>query len=184
MDMEVQKPTLLQQGMKFGLILGFTQVVVYLLLYVIDKNLLVSFGVGAMIMVLSIILMVLPVRNYKSITGVITFKEAFVICLITIAGALLITTVFNYILYNIIDTTLAEFIKENVIGKTASMMEKFGAPQEEIEKQITKLQAEDYSQSPGRLGIQYMSGVLFGAIPALIIAAILRTKNKPVDDIQ
>ena len=41
--MDTQKPTLLNQGMKYGLILGFAQVVVYLLLYAIDKNLLVSF---------------------------------------------------------------------------------------------------------------------------------------------
>jgi hypothetical protein len=183
--MDTQKPTLLNQGMKYGLILGFAQVVVYLLLYAIDKNLLVSFWVGGIMMLLSIALMVLPVRNYKSINnGVIDFKEAFLICLITIAGGALITTVFNYILYNVIDPSLADFIKEKAIEKMATMMEKFGGSQEDIEKGIESIQKQDFSQSPSKLGSQYLSGVLFGSIPALIIAAILRTKNKPTDDIQ
>lgn len=183
--MDTQKPTLVNQGMKYGLILGFAQVVIYLLLYVIDKNLLVSFWVGAVMMVLSIALMVLPVRSYKASNGgVIDFKDAFIVCLITIAGGALITTVFNYLLYNVIDPSLAEFIKEKAIEKMSSMMEKFGGSQEDIERGIESIQKQDFSQSPARLGTQYISGVLFGAIPALIIAAIMRTKTKPVDDIQ
>lgn len=185
MEMDTQKPTLFHQGMKFGLILGFTQVVISLILYMIDKNLMVSFSVGAIMLIISIVLMVLPVRNYKSLNGgVIDFKEAFLICLITIAGGLLVTTVFNYLLYNVIDTGLADFIKEKSIEKTVALMEKLGSSQEDIEKGIAPLQAQDFSQSPARLGSQYFTSVLFGAIPALIIAAILRTKNKPVDDIQ
>ncbi|MES2559585.1 MAG: DUF4199 domain-containing protein [Bacteroidota bacterium] len=185
MNMDAQKPTLLHQGMKFGLILGFTQVVIYLLLYAIDKNLLVSFAVGGVMIVISIVLMVLPARNYKSLNGgSIDFKEAFLICLITFAGGALVTTVFNYVLYNLIDPSLSEFIKEKAIEKTVTLMEKFSSSQEDIEKAIAPLQEQDFSQSPARLGSQYISSVLFGAIPSLIIALIVRTKNKPLDEIQ
>jgi hypothetical protein len=76
--MENDKPTILNQGMKFGLILGLTQIAISLLLYLIDKTLLVSMWVGFTILVISIVLMVLPVKSFKKMQGgIITFKGCF-----------------------------------------------------------------------------------------------------------
>jgi tetrahydromethanopterin S-methyltransferase subunit G len=85
-------------------------------------------------------------------------------------------------LYNVIDPTLADFIKQESIEKMASFMEKFGTPAEEIDKAITKIEAEDMSMSPARIGKSFIFGILFSAVVALIIAAIIRTKTQPVDD--
>jgi hypothetical protein len=183
--MENEKPTLIHQGLKFGLILGFVQIATTTLLYVIDKNLLVNYKLMLLILVINVTLMVWPVRNYKKINeGTISFKDAFVICLLTVAGGLLLGTVFNYVLYNIVDTGLSDFIKDRSIEKTAALLERFGTPQEDIEKSIASIEAQDFNMSPSKLGGQLFQGVLLGSIPAIIIAAILRTKTKPVDDIQ
>jgi hypothetical protein len=183
--MENDKPTLINQGLKFGLVMGFVQIAIYTLLYIIDKNLLVDFKVMLVILVINIVLMVWPVRNYKKMNGgTIQFKDAFVICLLTIAGGILLGTVFNYFLYNIIDPGLSDFIKERSIEKTAALMERFGASQDDIDKTIAEVEAKDFNMSPSKLGGQFFQGVLFGCIPALIIAAILRTKTKSVDEIQ
>jgi hypothetical protein len=185
LTMENNKPTLVNQGMKFGLIMGFIQIAIYTLLYIIDKNLLVDFAVLGVIFVINVALMVWPVRNYKKLNGgTITFKDAFVICLVTIAGGTLLGIVFNYFLYNVIDPGLADFIKERVMEKTVAFMEKMGTPQEAMEKAMADMEQQDFHMSPSKLGMQYIQAVLFGCIPALIIAAILRTKTKPVDDIQ
>jgi tetrahydromethanopterin S-methyltransferase subunit G len=181
--MENDKPTILNQGMKFGLILGLTQIAISLLLYLIDKTLLVSMWVGFTILVISIVLMVLPVKSFKKMQGgIITFKDAFLVCLATVICSLLITSIFNFVLYNVIDPTLADFIKQESIEKMASFMEKFGTPAEEIDKAITKIEAEDMSMSPARIGKSFIFGILFSAVVALIIAAIIRTKTQPVDD--
>jgi hypothetical protein len=183
--MENNKPTLLNQGMKFGLIMGFTQIAIYTLLYIIDKNLLVDFKIMLVILAINIALMVWPVRDYKKMNeGVITFKDAFMICFIAIAGGLLLGTVFNYFLYNIIDPGLADFIKEKSIEKTAAIMERFGASQDDIEKGLAGIEQQDFHMTPAKLGGTFLQGMIFGAIPALIIAAIMRTKTQPIDDIQ
>lgn len=179
------KPTIMNQGLKFGLINGFIQIAIYTLLYILDKNLLVDFKVLLGVLVINITLMVWPVRDYKKINGgVITFKDAFFICLLTIVGGSLLIIVFNYFLYNVIDPGLADFIKEQSIEKTVGFMERMGVPQEEIEKGIARIEDQDFKMTPSKLGAQFLQTVLFGCIPALIIAAILRTKTQPVDDIQ
>ncbi len=183
--METEKTTIMNQGMKFGLITGFIQIAISLLLYAIDKNLLVDFKVLLAIMVINIVLMVWPVRNYKKQNGgTITFKDAFMICLLTIAGGTLLSLIFSFFLYNVIDPSLADFIKERTLEKTAAMMERFGAPQEAIEKGIADIEKQDFSMTPSKLSLNFLQAVLFGCIPSLIIAAIMRTKQKPVDDIQ
>ena len=183
--MESEKNSVLNQGLKFGLIMGFVQIAIILMLFIIDKNLLVDFKILALIIVINIVLMVWPVRNYKKMNeGQITFKDAFFICLIAIVGGTLVASVFNYILYNMIDTGLADFMKEQTIQKTVGFMEKMGTPQEDIEKAIAPLMEQDFKQTPSKIGGQFLQSILFGTIPALIIAAILRTKQKPVDDIQ
>jgi hypothetical protein len=183
--MENDKPTIMNQGLKFGLIMGFIQIAIYTLLYIVDKNLMVDFKVGLGIMIINIVLMVWPVRDYKKMNGgTITFKDAFIICVLTIAGGSLLYIIFSYFLYNIIDPSLADFIKEQSIEKTAGFMERMGVPQEEIEKGIARIEAQDFKMSPAKLSGTFFQTVLFGCIPALIIAAILRTKTQPVDDIQ
>jgi hypothetical protein len=183
--MNTIQQSILNQGMRFGLIMGFVQVAATLLLYIINKNLLVDFKILALLMVINIALMVWPVRNFKRANNnTIDFKNAFFICLLTIAGGTLVGIVFNYVLYNIIDTGLADFIKERTIEKTVGFMERMGTSQEDIEKAIAPIEEQDFRMTPAKLGGQYIQAIIFGAIPALIIAAILRTKKKPLDEIQ
>jgi hypothetical protein len=168
---------LMNHGLKYGLILGFTQVAITLLLYIVDKTLMVSFITNIIIMVIYITLMVLPARSYKKQQGgIISFRDAFFVCLLTIAGGTLIMVVFNYFLYNFIDPGLADFIKNQAIEKTVSLMEKFGSSAEDIDKAIKPLTQEDFTMTPSKLLGQYFQTVLIGAIPALIIAAIIRSK--------
>lgn len=178
------KPRISDLALRYGLILGFAQIAINLILYIIDKELMVSFWVGLLTLAVSIIIIVMPVRQFKRDNGSILFKEAFLICLITMAGAGLISTVFNYVLYNIIDPDLSTFIKEQTIQKTVSVMEKFGASEEDIAKSIEGMNQQDFSFSAKRLGSQYLWAIVFSSIPALIIAAIMRTKQKPFDDTQ
>lgn len=183
--METEKTTIVNQGLKFGLIMGFVQIAITLVLYMVNKELLVDFKILLLLLVVSIALMVWPVRNYKKLNDdTITFRDAFLVCLIAIAGGSLLSTVFNYVLYNLIDPSLSEFIKERTIEKTVGFMEKMGTPQEDIERAVGPLLEQDFKMTPAKLGGQWFQSVLFGCIPALIIAAVLRTKTKPVDDIQ
>jgi phosphatidylglycerophosphate synthase len=183
--METNKPTIVNHGLKYGLILGFIQIAIMLLLYIVDKALMVKWWIAIVSLVLLIVMLVMAVKSYKKQqNNTINFKDAFVLTLIVGVSALILNLIFNYLLYNVIDPSLPEFIKQKAIENTMSMMEKFGADENAMNKALEQLETQDFSQGPSKLGMQLIWGVVFDAIFALIIAAIMRTKQKPVDDIQ
>jgi tetrahydromethanopterin S-methyltransferase subunit G len=177
--METENKSNIEHALKWGLILGMANIFIYLIAYIIDKSILTQWWMGLASLAINITLMIIPVTSKrKELGGFITFKDAFLICFIVIAGGALLQSVFNYVLYNLIDPGLSEYVKEKAIESATSMMEKFGAPQEEMEKAIEKLQNEDFSQTPARIGKQYAFGLLFGAVLALIVAAIFKKQPK------
>lgn len=171
-------------ALRYGLILGFVHIAINLLMYMIDKELMVSFWPGLIILTISITIIVMPIKQYKHENGNLLFKEAFLIAMITMAGSGLIGTVFTYILHNFIDPELSGFIKEQTIQKTVTMLEKFGTSEEDIARTIEDMSKQDFGFSASRVGTQFLWAILFSTIPASIIAAIMRTKQKPFEDTQ
>jgi hypothetical protein len=182
--METQKNRLIQHGLQWGLILALVNIAIQAISYMINKQWLVSFWLGGISLVINIILLIIPVIKYrKELGGYIDFKNAFFVCLLVYLGSSLISTVFQYVLYNIIDPELSTYVKEKVLESTSSMMEKFGTPQEDMEKALADIEKQDFSQTPAKLGKQFLWGILFGGIISLIIAAILRKQPKIEDTI-
>lgn len=182
--MENNNKANIEHGLKWGLISGMINIVITILAYAIDKSLLTQWWLGLTTLAINIALMVIPVTSRrKELGGFISFGNAFVICFLVLAGSALLQSVFTYILYNLVDPELSEFIKEKAIETATSMMEKFGAPQESIDKAIEEMQNENFAQTPARIGKQFFFGLLFGAVIALIVAAILK-KNPKVPDME
>jgi hypothetical protein len=180
--MEDQTKAHLEHALKWGLILGMTNIVIYLLGYIVDKTMITHWWYGLISLAINITLMVVPVvSKRKELGGVISLRDAFLICFVVIAGGSLLQSIFNYILYNLIDPGLSDFIKQKTIENMTSMMERFGAPQESIDKALENIQNTDFSQTPARIGKQYFFMVLFGGFIALIVAAILKRKQKTTD---
>jgi hypothetical protein len=177
--MENEKPNLVQHALKFGLIMGLFNIVLQLGIYIVKKELLVSFWVAFAAIVVTIVLAIYPIRNFRSQQGgSITFKDAFLIGFIVFAGSGLLTNVFQYLLYNFIDPQLPDFIKEKAIEKTVGLMERFGAGQEEIAKAIEPLEKEDFKQTPAKLGTSFLGNVMMGAFLSLLIALFTRKNPK------
>lgn len=180
---ETSEPTLLNHGLKFGLILGFAQVAVYLLLYIIDRSLLVSFIASMLQFVGSLLLIAWPMRSYKKLkNGLLSFRDGLVLGLLTITGGALVTVVFNYILYNLIDPGLGAFIKKSAIEKAVSMMEKLGATAEDIDKSIAPLMQQDFMMTPAKLPGLFFQTIMIYAIPVLIIAAVFKSAKRPSEE--
>jgi H+/Cl- antiporter ClcA len=176
--------SLIQFGLRWGLISGLAGVIMYTLVYAINRGYLVSFAVGAIMLLITIGLLVYPVYSYrKSNGGFMEFKDAFLLCLVIFASSSLISTVYQFLLYNIIDPTLPEFIRESTLQKTVAMMEKFGADSEAIDKTTEELQNQDFNFSGGRLAQSYFLGLLFGAFISLIVGAIFRKQPKTPESI-
>ncbi|MFI5221612.1 MAG: DUF4199 domain-containing protein [Bacteroidia bacterium] len=180
--MENHSKANIEHALKWGIILGMANILLYLLVYLISKSSLTSWWLGTFSLALNIFLLIIPVTiQRKEFGNEITFNEAFLICFITYAGGSLLQTIFTYILYNFIDPGLSEYIKTKAIEMTQSMMEKFGAPQDSIEKTLEKMQLEDFRQTPARIARQFLFMILFGGVISLILAAILKRKPKNTD---
>ncbi len=169
---------LINHALRWGAIMGMTILIIQLMVYLLSKSSLVSFTYGIVNFILQVILLVVAVYVYrKNINnGLLSFVEGFTIVMLIFAGSALINSVFQFLLYNVIDPDLSTYIYERTLEMTTNMMEKFGAPEEEIEKAIEKINPEDLKLTPQRLVTNYFFSLLFGVFFAVIIAAIFRKK--------
>ena len=180
--MEDQTKANIEHALKWGLILGMTDIMIPLLAYIIDKSLMVNTWVSISTFVINVILLIFSITTKrKELGGLISFNEAFIICFIVFLGSAIMQNIFNYVLYNLIDPGLSEFIKQRAIEATSSMMEKFGADQDGIDKALEKLQNEDFSQTPARVGKQFFFMMIYGAILSSILAAIFKRNPRVTD---
>lgn len=166
--------------LKCGLILGLIQCGLALLAYLMGLEWIVSFTFG----ILNILVLVAgpiycALRWKKQEGGFLDFKTAFLIIFIVFAASGFIALGYNVLMYTVIDPEIPAQIKEAVIERTFSMMERFGAPEEAIEKAIEDIEKTDMEFTPSSLIKGYFTSWLWGAIIALVGAAIIK-KNRPI----
>ena len=165
-------------SINYGIILGLILIFVTVISYVVNIELLVNFWLSLLIMPIVIISfgVVSTAKSKNLLNGFISFKQAFSSYFITVAIAVIISTLFSVILFNFIDPDAAIQLKELVIEKSTAMMEKFGAPQSEIDKALIKMENQDTFA----VGTQLRSlaqSLLFFTVIGLIVALIMKKKD-------
>ncbi len=160
-----------------GLYLGGFLVLVTVLGYVLNMELLVKWWLGILLLLVIVIVGIVSVAKAKDILeGFISFKQAFTAYFVTVAIGVLISVVFNIILFVFIDPEAAQQLQQQIIDNTVNMMEGFGAPADAIAEQVDKME----SQNQFSLGTQLMSiawQLLIYAVIGLIVAAIMKKSN-------
>lgn len=123
--------------------------------------------------------MVLAARHTRAEQGGYgTFAQLVAPAFAVMVVAQLLSSVYNYVLYNFIDPSLTESLR-NVTSETAySWMTSLGAPEEDIEKAMDEIDARDFSVTLSSTLFGFASACLFGFAIAAIIALILK-KNRP-----
>lgn len=166
-----------KNGLNYGVILGAFSVLFTTAIYAIDLKLFTSWWIGIVAIIISITIGVMLVsKTKKQLGGNISFKDAFTVYFIAAIIGSLISTIYNYVLFNFIDTKAKETIKEITMDYTMEMMEKFGAPSASINETMQKL-AETDNYSLGNLMFGYAVSLIFSAIFGLILAAIFKSKS-------
>ncbi len=116
------------------------------------------------------------IKSRKLLGGYISFKDAFTSYLIPIAIGTLISAIVSILIFTVIDPDAAIAIKEKTIEMAIGMMEKFGAPQEAIDKSLVELE----NQNPLGLSTQifnWFKGMLFYIIIGLLAALAIKKKE-------
>ena len=165
-----------KNGVAFGLALGLFSVLITTTIYAIDLELFTKWWIGIITILFSIVIGVVLVSKTKNEMGTITFKEAFSVYFIAASIGGLLSTLFNYVLFNFIDPEAKEKIKEIVIKYTVNILEKIGSPKSAINETIQKMNETD-SYSIGNLLFGYAFSLVIIAIFGLTLAAIFKSKS-------
>lgn len=170
------------ESVKWGVILGGVSVASTLILYIINAELLASTSIMFGIMAISIGLMVYAgIVLRRANGGYISFGEIFMGLMIVTVVSTVISILFQYVLYNVIDPGLVDTLNNAVIKNTTDMMAKFGAPEDAIDQTVEQLKADlPIKNSVGAFAKNFLTAVISSGVVSLIISAILK-KNQPVE---
>jgi tetrahydromethanopterin S-methyltransferase subunit G len=85
----------------------------------------------------------------------------------------LLNAIFTYVLYNFVDPTLAEKIKEAVMAQQESMMDKFGSSDEQKQQVLDSMKKTSMAQPIGTVlkgfAIAVGVGLIYGAVVGLFV---------------
>lgn len=170
----------MKDAIKPGIYYGLISILISILLYLIDPTIMIKIWFGLFMIALGIgILIYFGLSYRKSIGGYLEFKDAFLFCLTLciVAGAM--STLFNLLLFNVIDPELPQKLADAAIEQTERMMVSFGVPEEAIDEAMSKAKDETLKRFSvvGSL-ISFLWSILGFALFSVIVGAIIR-KKKP-----
>lgn len=167
-----------KNGITFGIVSGLISIVMFTIIYIIDLELMLKWWFSTLSIIIPIALsIILLSKTKKELNGNFTFKDAFTTYFIYAVIGIALSTIFQIILFNIIDPSVKDTLKELVMKFTQDIMKKVGAPSSEISKAMKELNLKNpysaFEMFKGMFGSIAISSV-FG----LIMAAIFKTPNK------
>ena len=172
-------------ALKSGLIVGAVSIVMFLVMYVTDIKpvgimmpiLMALIGFGVNIAVLSVLF-----KKYRtSIGGYITFGNAFLYCFVALAVAYLLNFAFSYLF---ILTIEPDYYKKIMEAQKAWMENYLSGKvnEEQMAQQLDKLDEQAAKMnSIGSIAKNYAGTLVFSAIIALIMGAIMKKKPEMFD---
>ena len=109
--------------------------------------------------------------------GLFVFKDAFTTYFISAVIGIAIGTGFNILLFNVIDPSAQDTLKEITIKNAVAMMQKFNSPAAAINEMIAKMK-ENNPYSVVELLKGSIFSMVFSAIIGLIMAAFFKSKSQ------
>lgn len=162
---------------RYGVIYGLTSIMISLIsFYVYPIGIWTQMLIGFLLM---IVFFVIVCKEEKKLNdGILPYGSAFKLSFLTGFTGMVLAGIFAIILFQLVDPSLLDVVREQSLESTRSMMEKMGAPEETIADAIEK--AEENMESSFTIGSQLLN-ILTSSLFVLIIAAIvsLFTKKEP-----
>jgi hypothetical protein len=182
--MNEQAPSPIQSAVKPGLTIGLVTLVLSYLAYFVDSSYLASGYFGLVVLVLFFALIIYFGKEYrKEVGGFMSFGTAFKFSFFAILISGVIGLVGNILLFQVIDPTLPQVLGELTFESQLEMMEGFGQNPDSMPTETLE-QMREASASSFTLAGQLKAfgfGLIFYAIIALILGAILKKKDKSLD---
>ncbi|WP_395043767.1 DUF4199 domain-containing protein [Flavobacterium sp.] len=166
-----------KNAINYGLIIGSFSILLTTIIYSLNVELFLSGWISFFKITVYLTLFILLLsKTKKELKGIFTFKDAFTTYFIASVIGILLATLFEIILFNLIDPSLKETLKEMSIKFTAELLEKFGTPTSEINKAISEIEKTDQFSLMKQVQGLFMY-FLIAAIFGFILAAIFKSKT-------
>ena len=165
-------------GLLYGLITGLIICVITLIQYLGGLQTYLS-PVGFLVYVIMIVMAIIAGQKQKKLNGgYLEFSEALKVTFSVFASALLLQTLFTYVLFNFIDPSFKEALGVEVMNRTEEFLKKINMSDSQIEEAMDKAREKD-SFSFANMMLGYGLWCIVWFVASLIISAIIK-KNKPV----
>ena len=166
-------------AIKSGLIVGVVGIVLTLVFYLIDPAILGSMWMLLLLVFFLFLVCYFGIQHRNEEGGFMSFGKAwgYSMQLLVIAG--IVGTLFNILLYNVIDPELPGIVADKAAENAEAMMRRFGAPENQMDEGIEKARQDalDRTTVVGAL-TGFLWGLIFYAIISLITGVIIK-KQEP-----
>ncbi|MBT3303127.1 MAG: DUF4199 domain-containing protein [Bacteroidetes bacterium] len=162
-------------GLMCGLISVLSGTIFYTLGLAFKSQWWISSVANILIFVLIIFLVIVAVKEFrKQLEGIITFTEAFTTAISAFIIVALLSSVFNILLYTVIDSEYPEKVKITAIERMEKQLDK--SPMEDTKKDemIEMLDSKDFTYTGPKAVKSFGFTILFYSIISLIIAAAIK----------
>lgn len=179
---ETAAPTMINHAVKYGVILGGVSIALTIIVYALNFALMAEIKFLVLILVIGLGTVIYAGINYRNeIGGFMPYGKAFMHGFMVLAVSGIIGTIFNIVLYTIVDPELGQKMVDVIVQNTEEMMAGFGAPQSTIDQTIEGQRAEmpDQFTAVG-LMLGYLKALIFYCIIALITSLFVK-RNVPVE---
>lgn len=157
-----------------GILYGLGAILLTLGLYFIDHKIMMSYS-SWVIYLIAIYFMVLTIQNYKNDQdGVITLGDAFSKAWLVFIIGITISGIFSFVLYNYIDISLLDTMREVQVEAIDKMASTFGMDQEAVDKAKSGIESANPIDLKAMLIALPISYLFPGALIAIVIAAIMK----------
>ncbi|MEY3349062.1 MAG: DUF4199 domain-containing protein [Bacteroidota bacterium] len=167
-----------KETLQYGLFSAAASVLVFVVLYIMGAEYFLSPAAWISSYFLPIIFAVLGcIHVKKRNNGYLNFNEALKICFGVFVITGILSTVVSYFIFNYLDVSFAERMKQLTIEKAQETMARFKVPDSEMEKAMEKIAEQDFFSLSALLKSFAYACIMY-FIEALIVAAIIK-KKKP-----
>lgn len=180
-----KKPSLLQFTMTNGAVLGIVLIIVSVLLYIMDF-MPTSIGRIALFAIINygiiIVFMVVGTKSYRNkiLGGTITYGTAFLVGLLIVVFAAILSGFYTLIFTTLIDPGYMDRMYEGLMNWAYDFYANMGLPDSQIEVAMERFERQQANYTP--LG-NFFTGILasagVGAVISLITSAFIKKNPVP-----
>ena len=171
------QPRKISISLTCGLVAGLAMILLTTVLYLSGVNAYLGPAAYLGYAILLTMAIVAPLREKKDGGGYLEFRDALKAAFLVFVVALLLQTLFSWVLMNYIDPAFRQAVEQAILEKIEKLMVRMNLSQDDIDRTLAKQRGSDQfslSRTMMGLGVSYIVYFLI----ALVIAAIVK-KKKP-----